>query len=382
MKKILFVCHSASTGGGVGKVLYTLIGELQNNYEIDLLERLEDSTCPFIPVGYVRKLSSMSYTTKYAVEHGKIIWLTKLWRVLLSVLLLCIPRIMYRFYIKGTYDYEISFNYLYPSYLISKSRNASSKKIMWFHGSVEDLKIYGYRGKRRLLCFFYLKMQKSALSKADVIVAISKRTAQSIREIFGEFGHKINIIYNGCDLDKIREINVSPTGSHKSFRLVYVGRLDQNKNVKLQIQAVKILRSKGVNTELFIIGGGESESELKNYAVEADYIHFMGYQQNPYSYIKDSDALILTSYSEGFPTVIVEAMALGKPVITTSVAGTEELINQDTGYIVDWNVNSVVAGILEMSGRRFDEKKIKSIAERYTKDRWGKEVDKMLKQLN
>lgn len=384
MKKILFVCHSASMGGGVGKVLDVLIDELRNEYEIDILERLEDLTAPFVHRRGVRKLCSMSYTTKYAIKYGNNVLLNRMWRAVLPVLLLCVPRLMYRFYIKEIYDYEISFNYLYPSYLISKSPNRNSKKIMWFHGSIEDLDISGYTGKRRILYSFYYQMQKSALEKADCIVAISNRTAQSIQKLFPWFKQKISLIYNGYDLNRIREIGKSITDKRNSFKLIYVGRLDKNKNVGLQIRAIKELVKKGnIHIELFIVGEGDMERELKELAqAVSGKVHFLGFITNPYIYINDADALILTSYSEGFPTVIVEAMALGKPVISTPVAGSDELITEETGCIVDWRVDSVVEGILNMMSKKFDKEKIQQFVDQYTKERWGQVVKRMLKQLN
>ena len=102
MKRILFICHSI--GGGAGVVLGTLVNQLAEKYDIDIIERLEtNSVAIHYPVN-VRHLKSMSTIRS-----------NKLWRVLLSIIIYFFPTTVYRYYIKEKYDYEISFNYLYSS---------------------------------------------------------------------------------------------------------------------------------------------------------------------------------------------------------------------------------------------------------------------------
>ena len=108
----------------------------------------------------------------------------------------------------------------------------------------------------------------------------------------------------------------------------------------------------------------------------------MGFISNPYPYIAASDALIITSLSEGFPTIAVEAMALGKPVISTPVAGTEELITEYTGLIVDWDSESVANGIEQLINTKYDADKIKNHVSPYTKEKWATNVKHLLKDLD
>lgn len=75
----------------------------------------------------------------------------------------------------------------------------------------------------------------------------------------------------------------------------------------------------------------------------------MGLSKNPYPYLKAADLFVLTSDTEGFPTVICEALVLGKPVISTDVPGTEELLgNSKYGIICSKNAESVADSILKL----------------------------------
>ena len=137
MKKILIIPFTISTGGGSEKVLYTLIEELSKHYQIDLIERLECSTHPYQLPDNVRKLKSMSFTDKYLQTYKGNRFLGHIHRILLSLLIFIFPKWIYKYYIHSRhYDFEISFNYLYTSYLVAHSPNSSSKKnyvVPWFH---------------------------------------------------------------------------------------------------------------------------------------------------------------------------------------------------------------------------------------------------------
>lgn len=382
MKRILFITHTASMGGGAEKVLMTLVNELSKDYRIDVIERLEDNVLPFVPNNKnICHLPSMSKSDRLAAATGSCVLLQRLWRLLLSLLIFLVPRHVYRHYIREKYDFEISFNYLYPSYLVAYSPNLESKKIMWIHGDIFELSEPYACGVRGLKAIAMKTMQRRAFSMADTIVAISRRTYDSILKFMPEVRDKTCIIYNGYDIQKIRTMALSPGFEKNRFTLVSIGRLEKPKNFELQILALLQIVSQGIDIELHILGDGPYINELKQEAgvLLNKNIFFEGFQANPYPFIRSSDALIITSKSEGFPTVAVEAMALGKPVISTPVAGTDELINSNTGIVVDWSVEGVVKGIMQIMNRPLDPFYIQNFTSKYSKESWAKNVEHYLR---
>lgn len=369
MKRILFICHSI--GGGAGVVLGTLVNQLAEKYDIDIIERLEtNSVAIHYPVN-VRHLKSMSTFRS-----------NKLWRVLLSIFIYFLPKVAYRYYIKEKYDYEISFNYLYSSYLVGNSPNKHSGKLMWIHSDLYDLdpnKAHYGKLKTR----FLYSMQRQAFHKADRIVAISELTRQSIIDLFPKKQEKVALVYNGYDfhiIDKKSRETIVP--ENNKFRVISMGRLEPRKNVMLQIDAMKLLLNSGIDIELYILGDGDQAGYLKNAAKDCVDIHFLGWQKNPYPYLVSSDLLLVTSFSEGFPTIIVEALHFGIPVVSTPVAGTSELVVEgENGYIIDYTAKSAVNGILKVRAGAFDRCAISRSVDRYSNVNWKRNVFDVLDNL-
>lgn len=382
MKKILFICHTISHGGGAEKVLNTLIEELSSEYEIDVLEWLEDTQFPFYHnQKNVRHLNSIAYSDRKAASIGKNVKLNRFRHNILALTNIFLPNILYKYFVKDNYDYEISFNYLYTSALVANSHNRNSKKIMWIHSSIDDLnEPHSYSLMKYRL---YRWMQRRAFIKANAIVAISKRTHTSIKEFDSLLSCRIYDIYNGYDFNAIENNSLKETiPSSDKYRLITMGRLSDIKNVRLQLQALDLLYKRGIEIELLVLGEGEQQKEIEEYALKNSNVKVIGFKNNPYPYLASSDALIITSYSEGFPTIAVEAISLGKPVISTPVAGTDELITDETGIIVDWNPESVAEGVVKLMNTKYDSNKLRNHVAKYSKEIWAQNVKNLFKQLD
>lgn len=305
MKKILFIIWSYSQGGGAEKILSNLVNNLSSTkYEIDILEiehygvkkeKTNDNINILKPLFDGKKNSILYRLYKYL-------------RVLAPNLIR----------LKSTtkkYDYEVSFNYLYPTYLLNKK----SKNISWFHGSIENL-LSDKKNRER---------QLKHLKKVNNIVAISDATLNSIEKVYPQLEGKINKIYNGYDLKEIEVKSLENVEVEKEG-LVFIGRLEEAKGVKELLDLYKSLFDLGVRNHLYFIGDGEERNSLyqkiKNYNLE-EFVHLIGYVQNPYPYIKQASYIVSCSKSEGFPTIFVEGLALGVGFVSTKVGGTSELYN-------------------------------------------------------
>ena len=94
------------------------------------------------------------------------------------------------------------------------------------------------------------------------------------------------------------------------------------------------------NVNLILLGDGNRKSHLKNICKDLnilDKVHFLGYQDNPYKYLKKSKFLVLSSKNEGMPNVILEALACEVPVISFDcLSGPSEMIlNKNNGLLVE-----------------------------------------------
>lgn len=323
--KLLFIPYTMTNGGGAEKVLALLVNNLDSEkYDIRVQEVHqyfnEISLAPHVKLGkpFINNkkdfLSKVSHrVTLFLLEHFPIV-LKKIYKL--------------------DCDVVIPFNYQLPSFMLPAFKK--EKKIAWFHTDIFDLDKMKIDKER----------QRKAWKKADTIVTISNNSLRSLSIIFPELMPKVRIIRNGINCDDIRKKSKDfcdfNFGNVPTF--VCVGRLDENKNFSLVIQAVSVLKKRGIECKLILLGQGEKESDLKKQAETlgiSDRVFFLGYQSNPYSYIARSKALCISSYSEGFPTVALETMALGIPFVTTKVSGASEELsdNENCGLVSDWNAD-------------------------------------------
>ena len=320
MKKVLFVIYTHSLGGGAERILSNVLNGLaeKTNYEISVLEYAKYSVKEEVLNPKIKRLPPI-----VDMEHS-----SRIERIAKFLLVHFCPLLLRKMYIKEKYDVEISFNYQIPSFLTSPKKEVYN--IQWNHGDIYDLKESAFK---RFL-------QGRAYKKADRIVAISENTRNSIVELFPQHEKILTVLYNGTDVDFIRKGAELPTDFKlKNNSLVFLGRLEHNKNPLRLIEYTERLLKEGADVNLYLLGSGVQEKEVADYIKAAnleDRIFLLGYIANPYPIIKQGRAICMLSESEGFPTVFTEGMALGKPFISTPVGGTRELGDGgNCGIVID-----------------------------------------------
>ena len=363
-KKILFFMWSFSLGGGAEKILSTIVSNLNpEKYDIDILE-IEHFDKGYEPVPEnVRILKSLQ-------DYCQPRWL----RALLWRLRIYFPRLIRRLLIKDQYDVEVSFTIMNPPLLFSKRQEV--KKISWIHGSVEEF--LTDRSKR--------DSHRRQLDAADRIVGISKKTSNSIKEVYPDYSQKLVTVYNGYDFESILEkskekiaIEIAPQS------ICTIGRIEENKGSDRVVEVIRLLHQQGKKYHLYFIGAGEMESELKKRVLEyqlEDYIHFLGYQKNPYQYLSHMKVLLSMSKQEGFPGVYVEALSLGVPFVSTKVGGAEELSQEGRfGKIIESNQEAAQAIDNYMTCvSSFDVNKASQFIQQFTIAKQIEQVEKLLEE--
>jgi N-acetylgalactosamine-N,N'-diacetylbacillosaminyl-diphospho-undecaprenol 4-alpha-N-acetylgalactosaminyltransferase len=185
--------------------------------------------------------------------------------------------------------------------------------------------------------------------KANLIFANSKGNAIDLEKNFGI--KNIQVIYNPFDIDKIAELKSKKALLKRGFNFITVGRLDEGKNHQLLIRAMK-----RVDGNLYIIGDGILREKLEHLIAELNLerrVFLLGKQKNPYKYLARADVFLFASNREGFPNVLVEALACSLPIISTDCqSGPREILAPDSNITSQLKDNIEIAnyGILTPVG--------------------------------
>ena len=164
---------------------------------------------------------------------------------------------------------------------------------------------------------------------ANLIIANSKGNALDLQKFIKK---DVMTIYNMLDIDEInKESKKNIKLKKEKFTFITVGRIDEGKNHKLLIEAIK-----NIDANLWIIGDGylkkELELKVKNEGLE-DRILFLGRQTNPYKFLKNADCFVFSSNHEGFPNVLIEALACNLPIISTDcISGPREILAPNSDF--------------------------------------------------
>ncbi len=182
------------------------------------------------------------------------------------------------------------------------------------------------------------------------IITVSTSLEQELLSLFPKFYSKIKTISNGVE-KSLLDINMNVSSS-KMIKLIYIGSLIPLKGVKIILNAVAEYRGKN-SIQLTIIGDGpekESLQQLTNYLQIESQVNFTGSvpASDIATELSNADILILASSREGRPSVLLEAMAAGVPVIASNIEAVNNLITHGkNGLLFDLDIESSLTLELE-----------------------------------
>lgn len=227
-------------------------------------------------------------------------------------------------------DVLVSFMW-YTNFVVLSSRILSRLKCRVIVNERSELSL-SYKNQlkemlRRIIIHFLYRY-------SDRIIANSSIMGFQLKKMLRRLPEKVAVIYNPVDIQMISGMSFSEV-EHSWFKekvpiIVSAGRLSVEKGFSYLLKSVSILATEGTDCRLVILGKGKEDDRLKSLASELgikNKIAFLGFQENPYKYLANSTVFVLSSLYEGFPNVLLEAMALGVPsVATRCLTGPEEII--------------------------------------------------------
>ncbi|HBZ0782148.1 TPA: glycosyltransferase [Klebsiella pneumoniae] len=211
----------------------------------------------------------------------------------------------------------------------------SGKTAAVFHGNeISQLRVLKLFNKDYVQLFKY----------ADFIFPVSNLWATKINKEF-KVSSKLSVVRMGIDINKFTYKQHQPIGD--KLKLVTIARLTEKKGIETCIKACSVLLSMGVDFEYHIIGDGPEKSKLTNLSHSKGlgnsiFYHGLQSQEVISKFLDESDIFLLPSITasdgdmEGIPVALMEAMAVGLPVISSYHSGIPELIDDEiSGYLID-----------------------------------------------
>lgn len=208
----------------------------------------------------------------------------------------------------------------------------------------------------------------------DKIVCNSYSVKSRYEKKLGQISRKLMVIRNGIDLERFSVTSIKPIQKKEKIVLT-ASRLSFEKGIQFFIEAAKTILGKTKDVRFLIAGEGEMRIELeglvKKYQIQENVI-FTGFVKDIQNLIAESDVVVLPSLWEGLPNIVIEAMAMKKPVVATDVGGTNEIIKDgENGFLVPCgNSEKLAEKIMELLlnenlSKEFGEKGFEFVRKNY-----------------
>ncbi len=193
---------------------------------------------------------------------------------------------------------------------------------------------------------------------ADVFIAASKEVSDYLISTVGCDPRKVRIIHEFIDVDRVVRLSkerVSPLKKEGKVLIMASGTFSERKGADLFYQAVEIVSQKGYPVQAVWMGEHihhfpEWREKLSR---PESAVQLIGEKENPFPYLRQADIFVMSSREDPFPLVVLEALALGKPVVAFGPnVGSKEALDNNTGVIVQETTAEALAEALEDSIKR------------------------------
>lgn len=245
-------------------------------------------------------------------------------------------------------------NRLYIRYIRRLMRGERFDTAVIYSDVVGETAVRSIKAAKYLMFYHHGAMRhvyhdRIAYQKCENIIAVSENQAEALKKFNPRYSHKISVIHNMADVVGIRQKGMASSRElfdTTKFNIVSVGRVSYEKGMDLAVRAcAKLIAEGNDNIRWWIVGDGPAMQEVKELIKKLhmeEYVITVGMQTNPYPYIRQANLYVQPSRFEGYPMTIVEALILGKVVISTENPGAAEIIeNGKNGILCNMSKESL-----------------------------------------
>lgn len=237
---------------------------------------------------------------------------------------------------------------------------------------------------------------KVEYSESCKIITVSSKNRSDLIELFNMPKEKINVIYNGVDVEKFNP-DVNSENIKKQFGLgnsqiiLYVGRLERHKGLYLLLETARRLIERKLDIHFIIVGSGRHETELvkigRNIGRQVIFAGRVPDELLPLYYSLADVVALPSLYEGGPPLTLLEAMASAKPIVTTNIPPITELVDNRTAVTISPNdidlfVEKITDLLLNEEHRRVLGSKARSkVLECFTWEKVAEETEQVYKEV-
>ena len=261
-----------------------------------------------------------------------------------------------------------------------------------FHGHV----LRGYFGPLKSGAFRLLERLLARVTTR--LIAVSPQVRDDLVALGVAPPEKFSVVRLGIELDERLETAEGGADARarlgvgaERFVVGWVGRMTGVKRTDDVLEALRLLRERGVDAVLLMVGDGPDREHVEQRASELGIVRhclFLGYQEDVSGWYRAFDAMILPSANEGTPVVVIEALAAGCPVVATSVGGVPDVVREGVdGFLVPMGDTEALAERLARLARDPDlraamgEAGRESVPPRYAVERLVGDIDELYRSL-
>lgn len=314
MKRILFVIPTLGQGGAE-KVLVNLVNHMNK-------ELFDVTVLTLFDVGVNKSFLNKDVHYKSVMKKQFIgnTWFLKLFS----------PTFLFKIIVKDKYDIIVSYLEGPTARIVSGCDDKDTKLVSWIHveqHTIEKLSASFRSKKEALQCY----------NRFDHTVCVSHYVLKDFCKIL-DLKKPCSVLYNTVESEQIIELskeNAEEIVNDGKFRLIAVGTLKQSKGYIRLLRIVKKLCNENYPIHLYILGTGPLYKEMISF-IKHNKLHneitLLGYQTNPYKYVKKCDLFVCASFAEGFSTAATEALIVGTPICTVEVSGMREMLGEHNEF--------------------------------------------------